>query len=102
MAQFQRESARIQAGGCQVPRDGLVFCGMQEVETGAPPSTVGLRKLVVYREAVIAEAGSRPSVPARQASVAAVIRNPWVGTAPTADLAPQTRRIAPVLARLVT
>lgn len=63
---------------------------------------VGLRKLLVSREAVVTEAGVHPLVPAAQASVAAVIRNPWVGTAPTTDLAAETRRIAPVLARLMT
>jgi hypothetical protein len=74
---------------------------MQEATSGAVDA-IGLRKLVLYREAVLAEAGSRPLVPAQQASVAAVIRNPWVGTAPTTDLSAESRRIAPVLARLMT
>jgi hypothetical protein len=75
---------------------------MQEPRTDRAVPQVGLRKLVLYRETVVTEGGVRPAVPAQQASVAAVIRNPWVGTDPTTDLAPETRRIAPVLARLVT
>jgi hypothetical protein len=75
---------------------------MQEAMSGSAARAVGLRKLVLYREAVVAEGGSRPSVPARQASVAAVVRNPWVGTATTTDLSTEARRIAPVLVRLMT
>ena len=63
---------------------------------------IGLRKLVVYREAVVTEAGERPARPALQASVAAVMRNPWVGTDPSRDLAPEVTDIAPVLAQLLT
>jgi hypothetical protein len=63
---------------------------------------IGLRKLVVYREAVVTEAGADPVRPARQASVAAVVRNPWVGTGATHDLSHEVERMAPVLARLLT
>jgi hypothetical protein len=63
---------------------------------------IGLRKVVVYREALMTEAGARPARPAVQASVAAVIRNPWVGTAASRDLAPETAAVAPVLARIVS
>jgi Amino acid synthesis len=72
---------------------------MQEGDFGAG---IGLRKLVVYREVVMTEAGAPPARPARQASVAAVVRNPWVGTGPTHDLSDEVVRIAPVLARLLT
>lgn len=61
-----------------------------------------LRKVVVYREAVVTEAGARPARPAHQASVAAVVRNPWSGTGPARDLAPEAAAIAPALARLLT
>ena len=64
--------------------------------------TSALRKLVVYREVVVTEAGARPVRPAQQASVAAVVHNPWVGTGPTHDLSDEAARIAPVLARLLT
>ena len=63
---------------------------------------IGLRKLVVYREVVVTEAGAQPARPARQASVAAVVRNPWVGTGPTHDLSGEVARIAPALARRLT
>jgi hypothetical protein len=72
---------------------------MQEREIEA---RIGLRKLVAYREVVVTEAGELPARPAWQASVAAVVRNPWVGTAPTHDLSDEVRRVAPVLARLLT
>jgi hypothetical protein len=63
---------------------------------------IGLRKVVVHRETVITEAGRRPQRPALQASAAAVVRNPWVGTDPTRDLADEAAHIAPVLAQLLS
>jgi Amino acid synthesis len=72
---------------------------MQENAAGGE---IGLRKVVVYREAVVTEADERPARPALQASVAAVVRNPWVGTGPSRDLSPEVTRIAPVLAQLLT
>ncbi|MER6562465.1 amino acid synthesis family protein [Streptomyces sp. NPDC001027] len=63
---------------------------------------IGLRKLVVYRDVVLTEAGERPARPARRASVAAVVRNPWAGTGPSADLSGEQARVGPVLARLLT
>jgi hypothetical protein len=67
-----------------------------------PAESIGLRKLVLYRDVVFTEAGEAPAQPARRASVAAVIRNPWVGTGPSADLALEQGRVGPVLARLLT
>ncbi|MGC9538927.1 amino acid synthesis family protein [Streptomyces sp. UG1] len=64
--------------------------------------SIGLRKLVLYRDVVLTEAGAAPAQPARRASVAAVIRNPWAGTGPTADLSREQERVAPVLATLLT
>ncbi|MFM9588328.1 amino acid synthesis family protein [Streptomyces scabiei] len=63
---------------------------------------IGLRKLVVYRDVALTEAGEAPARPARRASVAAVIRNPWVGMGPAADLSGEQARIGPVLAGLLT
>ncbi|MFJ8464046.1 amino acid synthesis family protein [Streptomyces swartbergensis] len=74
---------------------------MQECKE-RPDESIGLRKLVLYRDVVLSEAGEAPAQPARRASVAAVIRNPWVGAGPSADLAPEQGRIAPVLAKLLT
>jgi Amino acid synthesis len=90
--------------------------GTLEVDPGAPAprpadaghqlipaeAAIGLRKLVLYRDDVITEAGRAPEAAARRASVAAVLRNPWLGTGPTADLSAATSRVAPVLARLLT
>jgi hypothetical protein len=67
-----------------------------------PDRGVGLRKLVTYRDVVVTEAGRAPDRAARRASVAAVLRNPWLGTGPLQDLAEETSRIAPVLATLLT
>jgi hypothetical protein len=72
---------------------------MQENHSGAQ---IGLRKLVVYRDVVVTEAGVQPARPVQQASVAAVVQNPWVGTGPTHDLSDDAARLAPVLARLLT
>lgn len=63
---------------------------------------VEVRKLVVYRETVLSEAGTAPAVPAERASAAAVIRNPWAGTPATTDLGPVVAAIAPSLARTLT
>ena len=72
---------------------------MQEIRSA---EDICLRKLVVYRDVVVTEAGAQPARPVQQASVAAVVRNPWVGTGPTHDLSDDVARIAPVLARLLT
>jgi hypothetical protein len=71
-------------------------------QPGRAETEIGLRKLVLYRDDVLTEAGRTPAVAARRASVAAVVRNPWLGTGPTADLSAETSRMAPVLARLLT
>ncbi|MGW1714835.1 amino acid synthesis family protein [Streptomyces sp. NPDC002156] len=63
---------------------------------------IGLRKLVVYRDVVLTEAGEAPARPVRRASATAVVRNPWLGTGPSADLSVEQARVGPVLARLLT
>jgi hypothetical protein len=63
---------------------------------------IGLRKLVVHRELVVTEAGATPARPVRQATAAAVVHNPWIGTGPAHDLSADVALIAPVLARLLT
>ncbi|EMF57027.1 MULTISPECIES: amino acid synthesis family protein [Streptomyces] len=67
-----------------------------------PDESIGLRKLVLYRDIVLTEAGKAPAHPTRRASIAAVIRNPWLGTGPSAELSVEQNRVAPVLARLLT
>lgn len=71
-----------------------MVCCMQEIPW--------LRKLVTYRDDVVLEAGHAPAVPARRASIAAVISNPWLGTGPAQDLSEAVAEIAPTLARLLT
>lgn len=63
-------------------------------------SAVGVRTILVAVEEL--PASNSAAVPILRASATAVIRNPWVGTAPDADLQRGTERIAPVLAKLLT
>lgn len=63
---------------------------------------IGLRKLVVHRETIVTEAGTRPQRPALVASAAAVLRNPWTGTGPTRDLSVEATHVAPALAQLLS
>lgn len=76
-----------------------IVCGMQEADSAAE---LGVRKVIVYRDAVVTEAGARPLRPAVQASVAAVVRNPWIGTDSAHDLSPEVAQVAPFLARLLS
>jgi Amino acid synthesis len=62
----------------------------------AKPNTAKIAQLVVT------EAGATPARPVRQATAAAVVHNPWIGTGPAHDLSADVARIAPVLARLLT
>ena len=76
-----------------------IVCCMQE---GSSDARLGPRKVIVQRDVVMTEAGVRPAQPAVQASVAAVIRNPWSGTGPDTDLGGEASHIAPELARLLS
>lgn len=59
---------------------------------------ISLRKIMTAVEEV-----SRPrQAPMRMAAATAVIANPWAGTGTATDLAPETERVAPVLAKLLT
>jgi hypothetical protein len=78
---------------------------MQEPTPERVDEAIGLRKLVLYRDAVVTEAGRAPQRATRRASVAAVVRNPWLGAGPAGELSELSRevsRVAPVLARLLT
>ena len=63
---------------------------------------IGLRKVVCSREEIIMEAGEKLTHPIHQASVAAVLRNPWIGTGPAEDLTVDAAAIAPPLSKLLT
>jgi hypothetical protein len=81
---------------------------MQEPTPERVDEAIGLRKLVLYRDAVITEAGRAPERATRRASVAAVVRNPWLGAgrggevSGLSELSGEVSRVAPVLARLLT
>ncbi|MGO1545281.1 MAG: amino acid synthesis family protein [Gulosibacter sp.] len=62
----------------------------------------GVRKVFTSVEEVHAESGSPVAAPVRQASAVAVLRNPWLGTATDTDLQPETERIAPIIAKLLS
>jgi Amino acid synthesis len=80
--------------------------GMQEPPTGDAPTdgfaVAGIRKLVLYREVVLSEAGTDLAEPVNRATVAAVISNPWLSRGTDADLSEATRVIAPILAKVLT
>ena len=63
---------------------------------------IEIRKLSLYREETLTEAGRPPVRPAFRASVAAVVSNPWVGTPATADLSAAAIAMAPRLAKVLT
>lgn len=71
-------------------------------ERGQDGAGIGLRKVVLYRDIVVTEGGRAPERAARRASVAAVVRNPWLGTGPTEDLNLKVGQVAPRLAKLLT
>jgi hypothetical protein len=69
---------------------------------GPAERAAGIRKIVYYQEEVLLENGTRPPVPALRATAAAVIPNPWIGTAPDKDLAEESRTVAPQIAQILT
>jgi hypothetical protein len=62
-------------------------------------AAIGLRRIAVSVEELPTSA---PRTPILRAGAAAVIRNPWIGTATDTDLQPQIERMAPLLAKLLT
>lgn len=75
---------------------------MTSIEQPSPDAAAGIRKIVYYQEEILVENGAMPPVPALRATAAAVIANPWKGTAPDTDLGPEAQRIAPHLAKALT
>lgn len=61
-------------------------------------TAAGLRKILTQVDEIPRE--DAPSI--LRATATAVIRNPWLGTGTGADLQPETRRVAPLLAKLLT
>lgn len=58
---------------------------------------IGLRRLLTQVEAAPNGRGAETL----RATAGAIIRNPWLGTGTDEDLGPETRRIAPILAKLL-
>ncbi|CAG7613627.1 amino acid synthesis family protein [Leucobacter soli] len=58
----------------------------------------GLRRIFTQTEEIPREGA--PAI--RRAVTTAVIRNPWAGTGTDEDLQPETRRVAPLLAKLIS
>ena len=75
---------------------------MQERNRNCIEAGIEIRKLSLYREEIVTEAGTAPARPAYRASVAAVVTNPWVGTSAATDLSDAVGEIAPRLAKLLT
>lgn len=61
-----------------------------------------IRRISLYRELIVTENGASPARPALRATAAAVVENPWLGTGPKRDLAPEVEALAPALARELT
>lgn len=83
------------------------LCCMQagnEKPNGAKPNGADavIRKLSLYREETLAEAGEAPARAAVRATVAAVVTNPWVGTSASTDLSAAVSDLAPRLAKALT
>ncbi len=63
---------------------------------------LGVRKIYTSYEDVLADGGVEAPTAIRQASAVAVVRNPWVGAGPIADLTDATAEIAPIVAKLLS
>lgn len=60
-----------------------------------------VRKVVTFTEDTFIEGGKAAEPPLRVVSAAAVLRNPWAGTAFVEDLGPAILELAPVLGELL-
>jgi hypothetical protein len=80
------------------PHGNSVPC-MQE--RGRYDEAGAIRRVVVYREETVTEAGAPPIRPVSRASVAVVVRNPWIGTGHDSDLSDAVVELAPTLATLI-
>lgn len=77
--------------------DDRLNTAMEELARG-----IGVRKITILTEELLRDGhGSLPTSVIR-AAAAAVIRNPWAGSPVSTDLALETERIAPILAKVLT
>ena len=63
---------------------------------------LGVRKVTVLTEEILRDGSGALATRVTRAAAAAIVRNPWTGSAVSTDLAPETERIAPVLAKILT
>lgn len=63
---------------------------------------LGVRRISTAYEDIISDGGVDAPTAIRQASAVAVVRNPWIGAGPLADLTEATSEIAPVIAKLLS
>lgn len=78
--------------------------------TTTPPATtyeqlgasLGVRRVFTTTEELRADGGTALEEPLCQAAAVAVLRNPWLSLGTGSDLQPETHRIAPVLAKLLS
>ncbi|MFJ5700274.1 amino acid synthesis family protein [Arthrobacter sp. NPDC093139] len=70
---------------------------MEELARG-----IGVRKITVLTEELLRDGPGALPTRVTRAAAAAVIRNPWAGSPVSTDLASETERIAPVLAKVLT
>lgn len=63
---------------------------------------LGVRKITVLTEEILRDGSGALAASVTRAAAAAVVRNPWTGSKVSTDLAPETERIAPVLAKILT
>ena len=63
---------------------------------------LGVRKVTVLTEEILRDGSGALATRVTRAAAAAIVRNPWTGSAVSTDLAPETERLAPVLAKILT
>ncbi|NIF82323.1 amino acid synthesis family protein [Comamonas sp. Tr-654] len=64
--------------------------------------SIGVRKIVEYREDTFIEGGKNVATPLQMFGVAAVLRNPWAGRGFEENLKPEILEIAPILGKELT
>ncbi|ACL38085.1 protein of unknown function DUF1185 [Pseudarthrobacter chlorophenolicus A6] len=83
---------------------------LSPVAEGTSPATtvedlardLGVRKVTVLTEEILRDGSGALATSVTRAAAAAIVRNPWAGSAVSTDLAPETERLAPVLAKILT
>ena len=61
-----------------------------------------IRKTVLHVETTYVDGGKEAAIPLKMVAAAAVIQNPWAAQGYVENLAPEIRRIAPILSERLT